>query len=34
MHDKNPEKSAAVMKAMLKMSRIEVDKLQRAYDRA
>lgn len=34
MGDSNPKKSQAVMQAMLKMNRIEVDKLQEAYDKA
>ena len=32
--DKNPKKAGAVMQAMLKMSKIEIQKLQDAYDRA
>jgi predicted 3-demethylubiquinone-9 3-methyltransferase (glyoxalase superfamily) len=32
--DPNPAKSAAVIQAMLKMVKIEIDKLQAAYDQA
>ena len=32
MQDKDPEKSKRVMQAMLQMTKIEIEKLQRAYD--
>ncbi len=34
LRDKNPRKASAVMKAMLGMEKIEIDKLKRAYARA
>jgi predicted 3-demethylubiquinone-9 3-methyltransferase (glyoxalase superfamily) len=33
MSDPDPKKSQRVMEAMLKMSKIEIHKLQQAYDR-
>jgi predicted 3-demethylubiquinone-9 3-methyltransferase (glyoxalase superfamily) len=32
MHDKDPEKSARVRKAMLQMNKIEIEGLKKAYD--
>jgi hypothetical protein len=32
MHDKDPEKSARVRKAMLQMNKIEVEGLKKAHD--
>jgi predicted 3-demethylubiquinone-9 3-methyltransferase (glyoxalase superfamily) len=32
LQDKNPEKSARVMRAMLQMNKIDIDGLKRAYD--
>jgi predicted 3-demethylubiquinone-9 3-methyltransferase (glyoxalase superfamily) len=32
LHDKDPEKSKRVMQAMLQMSKIDINKLKRAYD--
>jgi hypothetical protein len=34
LQDKDPEKSRRVMQAMLKMSKIEIKELQRAYEQS
>jgi predicted 3-demethylubiquinone-9 3-methyltransferase (glyoxalase superfamily) len=34
MGDPNPEKSGRVMRAMLQMTKIDIEGLQRAYDEA
>jgi predicted 3-demethylubiquinone-9 3-methyltransferase (glyoxalase superfamily) len=34
LHDKDPEKSKRVMQAMLQMKKIDIKRLQQAYDAA